>query len=469
MGSQTIYHKSKKFTPVVNFPATENNLSWSWDQEGDGELFEIETTNVASYTIQGVINPSLPIPLLDGVPYSIAITKTTNGQSASISLRTRRAIDKSVNISVPDFGTYDGRYLYVLKSNGVVEKHDTSLFTVANYAGAGVWTSTTLVATLTLPILPNTAKYSTITFVKNGGIEKMLIQGCEINVYKSYASFIRLSDFTVWNLDFSTQNSYTQIVNSTSIYNSLYMKCAFYDYINELVVFHTTSGSQGAACYSLNLNTLTVVLYPYSQTFQELVSNYSNIFPNYHRPISIIPSENRLINAVTKFDYTPSTYCSIKSNANNKNICYNRNANVIYAHGDTTLGRVREFNTNGILQTYYTIANGTLSGQQPIVGFSSIKNEYILIAQAVTNNNYAIFKKNILSGTGYITQSPAAGSNYGFCLMKSYYNGNWYITGNASLGLRRITVINSDNAIPDFGYLDVDSDIYDMATTQIFD
>ena len=103
------------------------------------------------------------------------------------------------------------------------------------------------------------------------------------------------------------------------------------------------------------------------------------------------------------------------------------------------------------------------------VGYNSIKNEYISIAQAVKNNNYAIFKKSTLSGAGYITQFPASGSNFGYCLMKSYYNGNQYITGNAGLGLRRITVINSDNAIPDFGYLDVDSDIYDMATTQIFD
>lgn len=472
MPTQTIYHKTRTRSFTLNFPSTENNLSWSITVENDGEFYDVVLSNIATYSINGVaqnISPTNTYSLTAGTSYGISITKTTNGQSSSITFKSRRAIDKTTSISVPDYGLYNGRYLYILKSNGIVEKHDTSLFTPANYAGAGVWTSMTLVSTITLPTLPNTAKYSTITFVKNGGVEKMLVHGCEINAYKCYASFIRLSDDTVWNLNFTTQNTYTQTVNSTAIYNSTYLKCAFYDYVSEKVIFHTTSGSQGYGSYSLDLTTLTPTLFTYSSSQQELIANYSSIFPNYHRSCSILPTESRYLNAITKFDFSPATFCAIKSLANTKNVVYNRNINAIFSYSDNSINRVREYNVAGNLLNVYQFSTGTISGQQPILGYNSNNNEYILIAQAVTNNNYSIYKKTAGTGAGYILQSPASGSTFGVCLMKSYYNNNWYITGNLSSGLRRLTVINSGQSTPDFGYLDVNNDIYDLATTQIYD
>lgn len=101
MGTQVVKHTSRGVNVTLNFAATENNLSWSYTQEGDGEIYDVVLSNVASYTIRGA-DPSLPLSVTNGSSYAIAITKTTTGQVASITLKTRRAVNKSVTLNVPN-------------------------------------------------------------------------------------------------------------------------------------------------------------------------------------------------------------------------------------------------------------------------------------------------------------------------------------------------------------------------------
>jgi len=169
MSTVNIKHTSRGLDITLNFASTENNLSWAFTQEGDGEIYDVVLTNIASYTIAGGAI-TLPYPVINGTSYSVSIVKTTTGQTASITFKTRRSINKTSSLSVPDFGQYDGRYLYVLLNNNTVQKLDSQLLLPANYAGAGAWTVSPVVATITLPTLPNSALYTGIQFVKNGGV-----------------------------------------------------------------------------------------------------------------------------------------------------------------------------------------------------------------------------------------------------------------------------------------------------------
>ena len=151
MSSQTIYHKSRTADIVMNFAVTDNNLSWSFTAENDGELFDVVLSNVASYTINGTavsISPTNPYVVVGGTSYSIAITKTTNGQTASITLKSRRAVNKTTTFSVPDFGAFIGRYRYQLNNIGQVEKHDMTFRAPSYYTGGGTWSQTSLLPTV---------------------------------------------------------------------------------------------------------------------------------------------------------------------------------------------------------------------------------------------------------------------------------------------------------------------------------
>ena len=101
MNTQIVQHKSRDFDVVLNFPATENTLSWAFTAENDGEIYAVDSANVASYQIAGA-PVTLPYTVTAGSSYSVTIVKQTNGQPAHISFKTRRAVNKSVSISVPD-------------------------------------------------------------------------------------------------------------------------------------------------------------------------------------------------------------------------------------------------------------------------------------------------------------------------------------------------------------------------------
>lgn len=153
-----IKHASRSFNPILNFASSENNLSWSFTEEGDGEIYEITTNNVATLTIGGNA-VTLPftgvISVTNANNYTVAITKTTNGQTASVSIKSRRAVDKVENISVIDLGDLAITSNYILLTNvgnnGQVVVTQNSNIDPSNYVGAGVWTNSIIRGIVNLP------------------------------------------------------------------------------------------------------------------------------------------------------------------------------------------------------------------------------------------------------------------------------------------------------------------------------
>lgn len=187
--SGVIVHKSKPDVYVLNFPATENNLSWSIPNQADGEIYLVELTNVASYQISGVtqvITPSAPYPISAGVKYNISINKTINGQVAIIRFYCRRSAERTTTISVPDFGNLTITSNYILLTNtgnnGVVIVTNNSNITTSNYAGAGVFNNSLVRASLTLPDISTAYgspafSWTCIVHAKHNGSDKVLVIG----------------------------------------------------------------------------------------------------------------------------------------------------------------------------------------------------------------------------------------------------------------------------------------------------
>lgn len=162
MSVQLVQHKSRDFDVTLNFAETENNLSWAFTAENDGEIYEVVLNNVASYTINGVaasITPATPYSVVNETSYLVGITKLTNGQTASIKLKTRRAVSKSIVLNAPAFDDLNTRSEFILLTNngtnGRVVVTENSNINEANYQGAGVFSSSIIRAIVNLPVLPN--------------------------------------------------------------------------------------------------------------------------------------------------------------------------------------------------------------------------------------------------------------------------------------------------------------------------
>jgi len=224
-----VVHKSRKYSPKLNFPATENVLSWSFVQEGDGFIYQNplttgDSTNVATLTIDG-LNPTYPFTLTNGSSYQIAITKTTNGQTASVTLRTRRQNDKVNEINVPDFGdlAINGNYVLLTNvgNNGQVVAFDKSQLNIGNYAGAGVWTNSIVRGVVNLPDIATpygspVFSWTVLTHVKFNGNDYVLAIGhatASNNNRGRVVCLINPTTLAVTNLD-GTANSYTYITNT---------------------------------------------------------------------------------------------------------------------------------------------------------------------------------------------------------------------------------------------------------------
>ena len=307
-----VVHSSKYIDYIFNFTATENNLSWSLTAEGDGELFLNPltnglSTNVASFTINGA-TPTFPISLSNGSSKSVTIVKTTNGQTASLTLRQRRATNKAVDYSVPDFGLYNGRYKYVLNSNNTVDKYDNSLLQSSNYSGGGIWIVNPFVATITLPTPPTNIIWSHIGFVFVGTEERIIVcGGANANNLPSNPIFCYiLSDNTVWNISKSVQNNYTQL--TTSPYNNQNGRptTSVFNYINGYLYVVMSGGNNGNIALFLNLNTNAFGYYAYSTSAQVALSFSS--FRNVH----IDPVNSRIL----------APYTSVESHSSNPRSYY---------------------------------------------------------------------------------------------------------------------------------------------------
>ena len=455
MSTQIVQHKSRDFDVVLNFPDTENTLSWAFTAENDGEIYAVDLVNVASYQIAGA-PVTLPYTVSAGASYSVTIVKQTNGQTASISFNTRRAINKSISISVPDFGQYSGRYLYVLKNNNIVEKYDAELLKPSNWLGGEVYVINPLISTITLPTLPNSAVYTGIIFVKNNNEEKIFVVGGEANSFKWYASYIRLSDDAVYNLDFSTQNSYTQIFNSYLIYNS--PKNIIYDYISEIIYIKSTYGDNGNSVLKVDLSTLSYT----NLIYDRFVDVFMNI--NYTNQYQFSPIDMQFISIGDSSLINNRSY-NYKQFQNNGNLwAYRFSRNTRLCTGES-FGKIREWNSGGESIAHYGFQFLPVYSCTDIKCFDRANKLFLTYL-----NNYAINNFTTLtSKIGTTSLALASPNGYLANLTNSHYSGLFFAFACTSTRVLSTRMIVFDDSLTqaDFGYINFSTPIYGACTNQL--
>lgn len=297
MSVTNVYHKSREASFTLNFSATENNLSWAFTAENDGEIYEVALTNIVSYTVAGSAI-TLPYALTGATSYAVSIIKTSNGQPASITLKTRRALNKSSNIIVPDFGQYDGRYTYAIHTNNTIEIFDSSLFTNTNYLGAGVFTTTPKIATIALPSLPADSLWTIAEFVIISNVAYFLVLGAKEDAHDMFACRVAVGSWLVTDM-VGIAGGYTKI-NPTATYRHGLVHNCVYDYINNLLYITRVWGYNGAQHFVLNLSTLDFIVNPGPVSASVELSSNINGVKHYFDPLL-----ERILTWQTEFSFNP--------------------------------------------------------------------------------------------------------------------------------------------------------------------
>lgn len=292
MSVQLVQHKSRDFDVVLNFPETENTLSWAFTAENDGEIYAVDLDNVASYQIAGA-PVALPYVVTTGTSYSVTIVKQTNGQPASISFNTRRAITKTLSINVPDFSADKGDYLFILFDNNTIEKHDASkykknLFNLAT----NTYDEESLISSISLPnpalyTDPLTQILSFNQVVFDPTTQSIIVIGFIGQVSSSrvvtiFVGKININTLALSALDGSA-NTYSEF--STVSYNGTYSEAtklgfnprAFINYITSEIIVNPSNGYSSLNGYNpakISIQDGTPI-YPSSNRLPMLTQLYS--------------------------------------------------------------------------------------------------------------------------------------------------------------------------------------------------
>nr|WP_321405883.1 hypothetical protein [uncultured Carboxylicivirga sp.] len=447
--TQLVQHSSRPIEYNINFSAN-GDTSWTCIAEGTIEIYAIESNNVDSFTVNG--NDTLPVTIGAGVGFPVSITKTNDSETASIKLLARRPFKKTFNFNAPNYNAYDGRYIYVLLNDNTVLKLDSNLLLPSNYSGDGAWIVSPVVATINLPALPNGATYTAIQFVKNGGIEKIFLIGGEANSFKWYASFIRISDDTIWNMDFSVQDSYTQVMNSTLLYNS--PGVILYDFLNEYLYIRSTQGSNGGTVLRVELDNLVYSNMGYSSFI------YRNLGYQKPNPFQFSPYENQFIN-IGDLDFTTSRSHNYKIQQNNGNVFgYRFDINRRLSTG-ISFGQLNYFNEYG---QHLSVVNWGGVGQYSC---TDLKGFYRAQAAWMTYKNY-------FSITNWGTLSTQAGqtthtTNYMSSLLNCNINSLFigFECSSSFVFTNRMILFKEDQAPADFAYYDFATNMLGACSTQL--
>lgn len=456
MSTQIVQHKSRDFDVVLNFAESENNLSWAFTAENDGEIYDVILTNVASYQIAGS-SVILPYTVLAGISYSVTIAKQTNGQTASITLKTRRAVSKSVTFNVPDFWQYTGRFVFVLTESGKILKLDTNLLTPSNF-NAGSWLTNPIIAEIALPIISEVDHiWSTFCFVKNNGVEKILIFGGANNMTTAtnlLCCVLDINTNVVYNdINYTLQNSYS-LLTTAPRYGRPLTTC--YDYVNEIVFIGMSGGSNGSFLPYFNLSTGLLSLYPYTSTPQSSFK-VSNSLNKYYNPIDGLVIEPGSALSLHPGPGTTKWYWH-DTVAGLYNSTYYRRLNALLAPISSTaanryniinmLGiKVGQVNINSIiLQNHSSIilyGNSDILFQVP---FSANINK-IAFSDLITTNSFFIDAPNLIEGQTFFNSCTASPSN-NLCIALS--NGT---------SLNRLHIFKDVNCLSqtyDYMFLDIE-------------
>jgi len=246
MGTQVVRHKSRIVTEDLQFTAN-GETSWSFIAEGDGEIYDVLSNNIASYTINGGAI-SLPFLLTDDNSYTVAIVKTIGSLVADIQFKTRRAVDKTKTVYVPDFSAGDASKLYLVHPDSISILDNSDIINSS-------------VVTVNLPSLPVTPYVNSWRVAGWLTDNRLLVFGCNSTNRELYGCFVNLSDNSVEDFD-GVADSYKVISNSAVESNNEYLWFD-YDYINGIV--YTREVNTMAYAIDLSDNSITQVV---NDTFQ---------------------------------------------------------------------------------------------------------------------------------------------------------------------------------------------------------
>jgi hypothetical protein len=258
MSVQNVYHRTRDRIFKMNFSA-DGETSWSFTSESDGEIYAVESNNIAGYTINE--EPvTLPYTITAGSSYAVSVTKTTEGKTADITLKTRRAVKKTTTLNIPDFGDYPSNgYLYVLLSNSV-KIYDTSLLTSSNYSASGTWNTAPVVSTINLPTLYNEYAITWGAMVFDQG--DMICFG---STYPNKDTKNKYSHVTcrvkpngqVFNYDETTENDVSFLFSHSSVLYEI--RSVVNDYVGgNYIVALTTYGNQASFLQKIKKTDLSI-------------------------------------------------------------------------------------------------------------------------------------------------------------------------------------------------------------------
>ena len=454
MNVVNVYKQAAGF--VYEFDFVIGTTSWSFTSQHSGKLVKAVLSNVASYKIGGA-TVIYPYQLSNGTNYAVSVIPTNSSLPCSVKFYADGSDSFSTTFNVTNYSAGDGQYLYILNSLGTkVFKVDTALLTPANSSGAGTWIVNPLIKTITLPTLPSSAFYTSITFVKNGGVNKMFIQGSIPNSFKVYASFIKCTDDTVWDIPITTQNSSTLIYNSVLVYNS--GANTIYDFINEILYISTTSGGNGGNVLQYALNTGVSTPLGYSNFAYVALGSASS----WIRPFQFIPTL-QCWSWMADFSLITNKYYNYKSGQNGGSVAsYQSSLGTTDRNNGLLLTKAFYDNGGAIISSI--TASGTLTtqyGATEVICLDTIGKVFTVYVKSFSIVDY----KGTSHGVG-----DAQFLESGATLLKSVMGSNYslgYYALSSGTSSKRLLVFNTNQIPVQFAYLDLGENCAQMHANQL--
>lgn len=458
MSVTNVYHRTRDLIYKMNFSSS-GETAWSFTAESDGEIYAVESNNVDSYTINGVAR-TLPFTLNAGNSYAIVITKTNAGQSADITLKSRRAVNKTITKDVPDFNIGDGRYLYALsKVSNKVYKLDVSLLVKSNYEGSGVWTTNPVVSEIDLPVINDTegsGGWSDLCYLTSTDI---FVYGWSASEYSLYGCLISTSGAdadTVYNLDKSSIGQASILSSMKHTHHKRDPNGIYYDFINNHLYAQYNGVYWSTLCYDVNNLFSYLGNTPGSQTAD--VNQIKLWFD---------PVEEHFV-GMSDFVFRPEfrRFNSIYYNQFVYNCVVDRETNYRWKANNNSYSRLYSFDNFGTI--VHAIVNDSAG-----VGAGSFLSFSQKFGTIVCYGDKKFFSANTRANIGksWPVQNPVSGQNKVRDAFGSDYNGNHFFIDNSTS--QRLFVIDfetsdySDTENPQFGYLDLSSAITCLYGNQI--
>lgn len=457
MATQIIDHRSRDYSPTLNFAATENNLSWAFTQEGDGEIYSITTTNVATLSIDGssVSLPfSTPIAVVDDKSYPVVITKINNGQTASVTIDARRANKKTVSISVPDFGTYNRRYNFILRTGGIVEKTDFTLLHSSNYTGGGTFTINPIVQSITLPSTAIEWQYCA-WYIDRFGVEKVMVVSCPNTNQSINACIVDVATGAVTDLA-GNANAFTNVVfgSTSGIWN---ITGHGYDYINNIIYFKSGSGTNAdSKYYNITTNSLLIdknPIYPKKILYANQITRFN-------------PIKNRFAHHNTDFNYSLNKSYNYTFPSGSATVSFfNRRDGLKYVR---LPGDVRNIGEQSAIDEFgaqvKAVSTSGPTGQNGYMSYNYVYDQFMAVSGSVVQMQYVIRSTQNASVNLYgTTQNIVTGDTYLREPYSSGVNEVWAAFGN--IKKTRLYLFDRNQSPASYGYLDFATQILSMTVT----